>query len=114
MEALGLLIKSCDCHVLKVYDAWLPYEENEAMQLENEASILDSKRSDICVLFRGQKIRSHHSLWAIFLNCKEKKLYPSLNLLHPFCWNQFRGRCLRGRISGNIFLIDVFHSMDVC
>lgn len=76
MEALGLLIKSCDCHVLKVYDAWLPYEENKAMQFENEASMLDSKRSDICILFRGQKIRSHHSLWVIFLNCKEKKIVP--------------------------------------
>lgn len=72
MEALGLLIKSCDRHVLKVYDAWLPYEENKANQLENEASMLDSKRSDICILFRGQKIRSHHSLWVVFLNCKEK------------------------------------------
>lgn len=65
-------------NVLKVYNAWLPYEENKVMHFENEASVLDF-RSDICILFRGQNVRSHHSLWVIFLICKEKISPPALN-----------------------------------
>lgn len=70
-----MLQESCGrnrgCHVLKVDNAWLPYEENKLMHFENEASVLDF-RSGICLLFRGQNMRSHHSLWVIFLICKEK------------------------------------------
>lgn len=73
MEALGLLMKPCNCHVLKVFNAWLPYKENKAMHFENEASVLYSRRSHICILFRGQKMRRLHSLWFIFLSGKEKK-----------------------------------------
>lgn len=58
-------------HVLKADNAWLPFEENKLMHFENEASVLDF-RSGICLLFRGQTMRSRHSLWVIFLICKEK------------------------------------------
>lgn len=44
------------------------------MHFENGASVLDSRRIDICVLFRGQKMRSHASLCIIFLLCKEKNV----------------------------------------
>lgn len=59
------------------------------MHFENEASVLDF-RSGICLLFRGQNMRSHHSLWVIFLICKEKSC-PVLNslasfLLEPVLW----------------------------
>lgn len=47
--------------MLKVENAWLPYEENKLMHIENEASVLDF-RSGICLLFRGQNMRSHRSL----------------------------------------------------
>lgn len=54
------------------------------MRFESEASVLDSRSSDIYILFRGQKMRSHCSLWVIFLVCKEKKSYPALNCLASF------------------------------
>lgn len=55
------------------------------MHFESEASVLDSRRSGICIHFSGQKMRIHCSLWVIFLICKEKK-NPTLHLivLHPF------------------------------
>lgn len=60
------------------------------MHLENEASVLDSRRSDICI-FRGQKMRGHHSLWVIFWSVKKKKSCPAFNslayfLLEPVSW----------------------------
>lgn len=71
--------------------------------LESEASVLDSRRSDICILFRGHKMRNRCSLWIIFLICKEKKKsYPALNCLASFLlepvswklptWEDFRKR----------------------
>lgn len=54
------------------------------MHFESEASVLDSRRSDICILFRGQKMRSHCSLWVISLICKEKISTLHLIVLHPF------------------------------
>lgn len=60
-------MKSFDYHVLNVYNAWLPYEENKVMHFENEASMIDYRRTDICILFRGEKIRGHHSFGVIFL-----------------------------------------------
>lgn len=91
-KSLGLLKKSCDCHVLKVYNVWLPYEENKMMHFESEASVLDSRRSGICIHFSGQKMRIHCSLWVISWSVKKKKKsYPALNclasfLLEPVSW----------------------------
>lgn len=84
VEAPGVLKESCARHVLEVHAAWLPPKENKVMRLENEASVLDF-RSGICILFRGQNVRSHHSFGVIFLICTEKKSYPALIFVHPFC-----------------------------
>lgn len=59
MEVLGLLKKSCDYHMLKVYNLWLHLRENKLIHFENEASVLDSRRGDVCILFRVQNMKSH-------------------------------------------------------
>uniref|UniRef100_A0A5F8ALR4 Iron-sulfur cluster assembly 1 homolog, mitochondrial n=1 Tax=Macaca mulatta TaxID=9544 RepID=A0A5F8ALR4_MACMU len=57
-KARGSLVAHCRNRVTHML-------ENKVIHLENEASVLDSRRNDICILYRGQKVRSHHSLWII-------------------------------------------------
>lgn len=73
--------------MLKVDSAWLPYENNKVMHFENEASVLVSRRSDICINERPSLSLGH------FSDLKRKKnptLY--LILLRPF----MEGACLGG------------------
>jgi len=47
--------------------------EKKSDHLKNEASMLESRRTDFCVLYREQKMRLHCSLWVVFfLICKGK------------------------------------------